>query len=71
MLTGQLAPTSGTATIANHDIIHDSTNAKQQIGVVPDTSNVYEEMTAWDNLIFAAKLYSVPKIEREKERRNF
>ncbi|MCL5949970.1 MAG: ATP-binding cassette domain-containing protein [Candidatus Bathyarchaeota archaeon] len=66
MLTGQIAPTSGTATIANHDIIHDSTKAKLQIGVVPDTSNVYDEMSAWDNLIFAAQLYSVPKIEREQ-----
>jgi ABC-2 type transport system ATP-binding protein len=67
MLTGQLAPTSGSAAIANHDIIHDSTKAKQQIGVVPDISNVYEEMSAWDNLIFAAKLYNVPRIEREKK----
>src|SRR3972149_7692838 len=66
MLTGQTTPTSGTATVANHDIIHDSTKAKQQIGVVPDISNVYEEMSAWDNLIFAAKLYNVPRIEREK-----
>jgi ABC-2 type transport system ATP-binding protein len=66
MLTGQLAPTSGTASIANYDIIHNSKKAKQQIGVVPDTSNVYEEMSAWDNLIFAAKLYGVPKNEREK-----
>src|SRR4030066_869543 len=66
MLTGQLAPTSGSAAIANHDIIHNSTKAKQQIGVVPDISNVYEEMSAWDNLIFASQLYSVPKAEQEK-----
>ena len=67
MLTGQTKPTSGTATVANYDIIHESTKAKQQIGVVPDVSNIYEEMSAWDNLIFAAQLYSVPKIEREKK----
>jgi ABC-2 type transport system ATP-binding protein len=66
MLTGQLAPTSGTASIANYGLIHNSKKAKQQIGVVPDTSNVYEEMSAWDNLVFAAKLYGVPKNEREK-----
>ena len=66
MLTGQTTPTSGTATVANHDIIHQPTKAKQQIGVIPDISNIYEEMSAWDNLIFAAQLYSVPKIEREK-----
>lgn len=66
MLTGQTTPTSGIATVANHDIINESTKAKQKIGVIPDISNIYEEMSAWDNLIFAAQLYSVPKIEREK-----
>ena len=66
MLTGQTKPSSGTASVANHDIIHDPIKAKQQIGVIPDISNVYEEMNAWDNLIFAAQLYSVPKTEQEK-----
>ena len=66
MLTGQTKPTSGTATVANYDIIHEATKAKQQMGVIPDISNVYEEMSAWDNLIFAAQLYGVPKMAREK-----
>ena len=71
MLTGQTKPTSGTATIANHDIIQQPAKAKQQIGVVPDVSNVYDEMSAWDNLIFAAQLYGVPKIDREKRAKEF
>ena len=71
MLTGQTKPTSGTATIVNHDIIQQPTKAKQQIGVVPDVSNIYEEMSAWDNLIFAAQLYGVPKIDREKRAKEF
>ena len=66
ILTGQTKPTSGTATIASYDILRESIKAKQQMGVVPDVSNVYDEMSAWDNLIFAAQLYGVPKIEREK-----
>ena len=40
---------------------------KKTIGVVPENSNVYDEMSAWDNLIFAAQLYRVPKAEREKK----
>ena len=67
MLTGQTTPTSGTVTVANCDIIHEATKAKQKIGVIPDISNLYDEMSAWDNLIFSAHLYSVPKIEREKK----
>ena len=66
MLTGSTKPTSGTATVANYDITHEPIKAKQQMGVVPEVSNIYDEMSAWDNLIFAAQLYSVPKIEREK-----
>jgi len=66
MLTGQTKPTSGTAVVADHDIIRESIKAKERVGVVPEVSNIYDEMSAWDNLIFAAQLYSVPKIEREK-----
>ena len=63
MLTGETKPTSGIVNIASYDIIHESIKAKQQIGVVPEVSNIYDEMNAWDNLIFAAKLYGVLKIE--------
>jgi ABC-2 type transport system ATP-binding protein len=66
MLTGQTKPSSGTTKVASYDIIHEPIKAKQQMGVVPEVSNIYDEMSAWDNLIFAAQLYSVPKIEREK-----
>ena len=65
MLTGQTSPTSGTIRIDNHDIIREAIRAKRLIGVVPDVSNIYDELSAWDNLIFAARLYSMPKLERE------
>jgi ABC-2 type transport system ATP-binding protein len=48
---------------------HDSRvhRSKKSIGVVPENSNVYDEMSALGNLIFTAKLYKVPKNEREKK----
>ncbi len=67
MLTGQTKPTSGTLMVAGKDIIRQSVEAKQSIGVVPENSNVYDEMSAWDNLIFAAQLYRVP-IENRKNK---
>lgn len=67
MLTGQTRPTSGTLAIAGKDMVRESVEAKKSIGVVPENSNVYDEMSAWDNLIFAAQLYRVPKAEREKK----
>jgi len=66
LLTGQTKPTSGVAIVANRDIIHESTKAKERIGVVPEVSNLYDEMSAWDNLIFAAQLYGVPRNERDR-----
>jgi ABC-2 type transport system ATP-binding protein len=64
MLTGLLHPTEGTAYVGGHDILHDLHKIKRSIGIVPEVSNVYGEMTAWDNLIFAAELYNVPRRER-------
>jgi ABC-2 type transport system ATP-binding protein len=69
MLTGLLRPTEGTARINGYDIRHDLHGTKRSIGVVPEVSNVYDELTAWDNLIFAADLYSVPRCERKKRAR--
>jgi ABC-2 type transport system ATP-binding protein len=66
MLTGVSIPTAGTATIMGYDIQRRSVSAKEQMGIVPDTSNVYNELSAWDNLIFTGKLYDLPKTYREK-----
>jgi ABC-2 type transport system ATP-binding protein len=38
---------------------------KKRIGVVPETSNLYDELTAFDNLVFAMQLYGVPRVERK------
>src|SRR4030067_2075019 len=66
MLTGQTRPTSGTVTVAEYDVVRESIKAKERGGDVPEVSNVYDEMSAWDNLVFAAQLYGVAKNEREK-----
>jgi ABC-2 type transport system ATP-binding protein len=60
ILTGMTQATSGTARILGHDIGTDTIRAKRHIGVVPETSNVYDDLSAWDNLIFNAELYGVP-----------
>lgn len=66
MLTTLLEPTSGHILIDGHDLTHDSYPAKRMIGLVPEESNVYTELTAWDNLMFTATLYRVPRGERAK-----
>jgi len=64
MLTTLLEPTEGRITIHGHDLAHDAYPVKRQMGLVPEESNVYTELTAWDNLMFTAKLYRVGRAER-------
>jgi len=65
MLTGISIPNDGTAKIMGYDIQRQTIEAKEQMGIVPDISNVYNELSAWDNLIFTGKLYDMPKDFRE------
>src|SRR5271157_1942857 len=67
ILTGVSRPTSGTATIFGHDIEHDTINAQQSMGIVSENSNVYDDLTAWQNMLFSAELYHVGRNEREKK----
>jgi ABC-2 type transport system ATP-binding protein len=64
MLTTLLIPTSGQIVINGHDLAHDAYPAKRIMGMVPEESNIYTELTAWDNLIFTARLYRVPSSKR-------
>lgn len=64
MLTGLTKPTSGTARISGLDCIRESLAVKQKIGVVAETSNLYNEMSAWNNLMFIGELYGVDKSVR-------
>ena len=57
MLTGQLRPTSGRARVAGCDVIVDQQRLKPLIGVVSEHQNLYERMSARENLTFAARLY--------------
>ena len=66
MLTGIIKPDGGTAVIMGHDIKDDAIRAKQLMGVVPEMSNAYVELSAWNNLMLMGELYGVPKKDREE-----
>ena len=55
MLTGFLAPTSGTALINGHDIVNDSFAARLCIGYLPEGAPSYGEMTVRGFLEFIAR----------------
>ena len=64
MLTGLARPTAGQARVLGLDLGHDLSQIKKRIGVVPEASNLYNELTAFGNLIFSMQLYGVPRRER-------
>jgi ABC-2 type transport system ATP-binding protein len=65
MLVGLLRPDSGSAFINGHDVLKDPVRAKESVGVVPESSNLYGELSAMENLVYMAQLYDVPKNEWE------
>ncbi len=64
MLVGLSQPTEGRANILGYRIPAEISQAKRYVGVVPDVSNLYDELSAQDNLLFMARLYGVPRGEQ-------
>ncbi|MCD4847200.1 MAG: ABC transporter ATP-binding protein [Candidatus Aegiribacteria sp.] len=67
MLTGVIEPTSGSATIQDHDIRKESIFSREHIAVVPEQANVYLDLSVWRNLMLMAELYGVPRGRRISE----
>jgi len=59
MLTTLLGPTSGSATIAGFDIITQPIGVRQKIGYVPENVQLYDTLTAYENLEFFARLSGI------------
>ena len=69
MLTGLARPNTGTIRIAGIDCTNKNRHAQHLIGVVPDESNLYPELSGFDNLCFCAALYGMTKPERQTRAR--
>jgi ABC-2 type transport system ATP-binding protein len=67
ILTGLSKATEGRASILGFDINSEIVEAKRHIGVVPEISNLYDELSAIDNLLFMTQLYGVPRHRRRKK----
>ena len=59
LLTGQLKPAEGTATVLGMDVARRTKQVQKQIGVSFETVNLYEQMTAVENLTLFARIYDV------------
>jgi ABC-2 type transport system ATP-binding protein len=69
LLTGLAKPDSGIIRIGGLECTGDPKAAQHLIGVVPDESNLYPELSGFDNLCFCAALYGMRKNERRTRAR--
>ena len=66
LLTGVLTPDSGTVNINGIDIHRHPLEAKMQMGVIPESSTVYGDMSAEQNLQLSGQMYGMPRADRDK-----
>ena len=67
MMIGLSKPTEGTIIIKGIDVRKQVKKAQSIMGIVPDESNLYDELDGFENLCFCASLYGMRKKERESK----
>ncbi len=60
ILAGLIKPSAGTISVLGLDIIHDIQQIRRCVGFVGHQSYLYEELTVLENLLFFARMYTVP-----------
>ncbi|MGA2526507.1 MAG: ABC transporter ATP-binding protein [Smithellaceae bacterium] len=66
MLCGIITPTSGTGSVAGHDIVSEPEEIKHSIGYMSQKFSLYEDLTPYENLRFYLGIYSVPPEQWEE-----
>ena len=61
MLTGNLAPSTGSIEICGIDLLDKPQQAKAHLGFLPEIPPLYQDMTVDEYLLFAARLHRVSK----------
>jgi len=65
MLTGQLKPRAGKATLLGMDIAKNAEKVQGEIGVCFEETNLYEQMSAVENLRLFARLFGIRQFDAE------
>lgn len=68
MLTGLLAPSAGTGTVAGFDVRTQSEVIKRHIGYMSQLFSLYGDLTVAENISFFSGLYNVTGVRRQQRR---
>jgi ABC-2 type transport system ATP-binding protein len=66
MLTTRVLPTGGRALVAGIDVVAHPAQAKQVIGVVPQTNTLDRALTVWENLYFHGLFFGMGRREARR-----
>jgi ABC-2 type transport system ATP-binding protein len=66
ILTTQIRPTSGEAFVFGLDVVREGGKVRKIIGYVPQEMSVWTDLSGYENLLIYAKIYGIPRSEREK-----
>jgi ABC-2 type transport system ATP-binding protein len=61
-----LKPTSGVARLAGYDVVKNPAQVRAAIGIVFQDPSLDERLSAYENLLFHALVYAVPRQERQE-----
>ncbi|WP_299028070.1 ABC transporter ATP-binding protein [uncultured Thermanaerothrix sp.] len=66
MILGLTEPTSGSIRVLGFDPTRQPLTVKAHVGYLPDQVGFYDELTAYENLIYIAKLNGLPREEADR-----
>ncbi len=66
MMTTLIPVTAGRALVGGHDVTREPDGVRRMIGVIPQALTSDPDLTVEENLLIYAKLYNVPRAQREK-----
>ena len=67
MITGFIEVSQGTIEINGYDVSKKAKKAKREIGYMPETTPLYNELTPKEFISYMAELKGVPRKERKAE----
>src|SRR5258706_15073119 len=68
ILSGNLAPSSGSVKIAGHDLLAEPRAAKTALGYLPEQPPLYRDLTVDEYLDYCAALHRLPRKQRRGAR---